>query len=321
MGKNIENVVAVVTSRKLIKSGGIQTVTQTLFKGVCPIFFLEEEENIKEVLSGFKTILFSGFDKTFVDLVENMKSDGKKIAVFWHFASASEVDDGLGRAWRSLLPLLAEKKVDLFVTCKKGMDALATKLFKLPTFFIMNNSFDGLEHKSIQKEGVGLYSGSSDYWVKNLRPNLYGALMTGMHVDICPYEESLMETVSVLNMDNMVTGASRLCHEEFLKRMASREIVSYVTFSEGAPILPFECFNMGVVCVTSDNHHYYDDDSILKELVTCRRPDDAEAIYNAIVRAHENKAEILERHDAWKARYDATQRKNFEQFVKTLSEL
>lgn len=314
--------IAVITSGSFAKSGGIQTVTRTLFEGVMPILYLDKEgeENIKNKVKECDSILFSGFDSQTVELTEWAKEKGKKVAVFWHFACASEVDTDLGAAWQSLLSLLCRGKVDLFVTCKYGQSEIIEKLFGVKTFLILNNSLVE-SYRDEPKNGIGIFSGSSDYWVKNLRPNLYASLMTEKQVDIVPYEDSIRDMVRIMGMENRVTGESRLEHSLFLKRMASCELVTYVTFAEGAPILPLEALNNGVICLTGDNHHYFADDQRLRDFLVCTRPDDPYAIYKAIERALANRDEILARYYSWKLRYDEAQKQNFNLFIEVLKNM
>lgn len=313
--------IAIISSKSLSKSGGILSVTQTLFTSIFPIYYLDEETNLETQLSDVRTVVFSGFDQTFVKLARHLKGSGKKVVVFWHFSSASEVDPDIGNAWRSLLPLFAEHLIDLFVTCKKGFDVVVSKLFNVPTFFILNNSFDS-SFAGLPKRGLGIYSGSSDYWIKNLRPNLYAALMTGLPVDILPYDSTLQNIVEGLQKTDFVTGISkRVNHDTFMMRLASRELISYVTFSECGPIIPLEALNNGVICLTGNNHHYFEEDSRLKSFLIVNRPDDPTAIYQSIMTALENKREILGRYKIWKFQYDEKQKANFEQFINLITSL
>lgn len=313
------NNIAVVTSRNLAKSGGIQTVTQTLFKEEYPIFFLEDTRYSE--IQNFEKIIFSGFDASFIETARKLKKEDKKIAIFWHFGLASQVDKDIGDSWKAVLSLQKEHVFDLFITCKYGLAPVIEKIFRIPTFFILNNAIED-KFKLLPKEGIGIYSGSSDYWVKNIRSNLYAALMTGKHVDVLPYEDSIKSVVKDLNMMKMVTGTKeRLAHSDFLKRMASRELVTYVTFAEGAPILPLEALNNGVICITGDNHHYFQSDQRLHDLLVCTRPDDPEAIFETIQNALESKNEILFRYTIWKAEYDQEQKKNFAKFRKVIQRL
>lgn len=314
---------AIVTSSKLAKSGGIQTITQTLFKDTFPIFFLEKEENLENRLKEYDVVLFSGFDKNFIELATELRANMTKVVVFWHFSTACEVDTDIGEAWRALLITLSNQGIDLFITCKPGVDKVISNLFGISTFFIMNNALDS-SYASEPKEGIGIYSGSSDYWVKNIRPNLYGALMTGDLVDILPYDDTLKSIVEMVGATNRVTGTKeRLAHNEFLKRMSSRQLVTYATFTEGAPILPLEALNNGTICLTGNNHHYFEghpgDDGRLKEFLTVYRPDDPATICNAIQRAMANREYILSEYRKWKAWYDERQKENFNQLIELLN--
>lgn len=311
--------IAVITSKNLAKSGGIQSVTQTLFHDIFPIFFYEN--GIDDQIFDFRTIVFSGFDHNFVDLARSLKDHHINIAVFWHFSCASEVDPDVGESWRSVVPLLVDRTVDLFITCKAGFDNVVSNLFGIPTFFILNNAVD-TSFRTLPKHGLGIYSGSSDYWVKNLRPNLYATLMTGLPVDILPYDDTIRSVVEMLGKTSYVTGITdRLDHSAFLKRMSSCELVSYVTFTEGAPILPLEALNNGVICLTGYNHHYFQSDSRLSSLLMVNRPDDPVTISQAILKALDNKKEILERYQIWKAHYDVEQRTNFDMLLQQLTSL
>jgi len=313
--------IAIISSKSLSKSGGILSVTQTLFSSIFPIYYLNEETNLEMQLADVRAVVFSGFDQIFVKLARHLKGRGKKIVVIWHFSSASEVDPDIGAAWRALLPLLSEHLIDLFVTCKKDFDIVASNLFRIPTFFLMNNAFE-TSFADIPKCGLGIYSGSSDYWIKNLRPNLYAALMTGLPVDILPYDSTLQGIVEGLQKTDFVTGISdRVDHDTFMMRLASRELISYVTFSECGPIIPLEALNNGVICLTGNNHHYFEEDSRLKSFLVINRPDDPYAIYQSIVTALENKREIIGRYKIWKFQYDEKQQANFEQFIDLITSL
>lgn len=312
---------AVVTSSTLAKNGGIQTITRSYFSPICPIFDLSSADFNQNQLNNFKTIIFSGFDHTFVQLARHLKSIGTKLAVFWHFSGACEVDSDVGNAWRSLLPFLTDRSIDLFITCKKGFDKVITTLFNIPAFFIMNNVLES-SFRDIPKNGLGIYSGSSNYWVKNLYANLYACLMVGLPIDIVPYDETLKSVVHSSNRESLVTGVNnQLPYGDFLKRLSTRKLVSYVSFTECAPIIPLEALNNGVICLTGNNHHYFEEDERLRSMLVVSRPDDPAAIFYAIDYALMHRNEILQRYDMWKTSYDFVQKRNFENLLSLLNSL
>ena len=287
-----------------------------------PILYLDKEnpQNIILKLDNYHNILFSGFDSQFSELANWANKTHKKVIVFWHFSVSMEVDTDLGRAWNSLLPLLYNKQVDLFITCKYGLAEIIEKIFNVKSFFILNNSFS-CSYQSEPKNGIGLFSGSGNYWVKNFKPNFYAALLTDKKIDIVPYNDNIHSILKAIGMENRVTGTGMLNHEAFLRRLSSSELVSYVTFSERSPILPLEALNNGVICLTGNNHHYFRTEPRLSELLICNRPDDPLSIYNCITTALDNKEEILELYKKWKNNYNSQQEENFQRLIHILESL
>lgn len=315
------NNVAVVTNSKSPKNGGILTITQKLFANHFPIFDTANQPFNLADFSSFEVVLFSGFDCSFVPIVRHLKFIGKKIAVFWHFSSACEVDSDIGNCWRALLPLLSNKTIDLFITCKKGLDKVVSRLFNVSSFFIMNNIMEA-PFRNLHKNGLGIYSGSSNYWVKNLYCNLYACLMTSRSIDILPYDDSLKSIVRACGKEYLVTGSKeKLSYLEFLERISKCELISYVSFSEGSPLIPLEALNNGVICLSGDNHHYFANDPRLHSLLVVSRIDDPLFIYQKIEEALKCKREILQRYIAWKEHYDMIQSSNFWHCLSLLSSL
>ena len=52
---------------------------------------------------------------------------------------------------------------------------------------------------------------------------------------------------------------------ELIKRLANNDLNLYVTFSECAPMLPLESFEVGVPCLTGNNHHYFKNTELEKK--------------------------------------------------------
>ena len=55
--------------------------------------------------------------------------------------------------------------------------------------------------------------------------------------------------------------------EQLLQRMSECDITLYVTFSECAPMVPLESFNVGTPCITGNNHHYFKNSELEKYIV------------------------------------------------------
>ena len=100
-----------------------------------------------------------------------------------------------------------------------------------------------------------------------------------------------------------------------LKRIANNDVNVYVTFTECAPLIPLESLELGVPCITGDNHHYFEGTKLEKYLVVSKE-DNIIEIYNQIMKALQNKEEILKEYKLWKKDYDLLAKKSVENFLK-----
>ena len=85
--------------------------------------------------------------------------------------------------------------------------------------------------------------------------------------------------------------------------MAKNDINFYVTFTECAPLIPLESLELGVPCITSNNHHYWKDTKLEKYLVV-EKADNVNAIYKKASYCLEHKDEVLELYKDWKKNND-----------------
>jgi len=96
--------------------------------------------------------------------------------------------------------------------------------------------------------------------------------------------------------------------------MSKNDINLYATYSECAPMVPLESFELGVPCITGNNHHYWEN-SKLKDFVIVDKVDDPIAIYEKIMMCLENKEEVLRLYSEWKEKYDKEVLENVENFL------
>ena len=68
---------------------------------------------------------------------------------------------------------------------------------------------------------------------------------------------------------------------ELLKRLSQTTVNMYVTYSECAPMLPLESFEMGVPCIIGNNCHYFEG-SELEEYLVVNNEEDPEEIAEKI---------------------------------------
>ena len=96
-----------------------------------------------------------------------------------------------------------------------------------------------------------------------------------------------------------ITGVDHaIPREELLERMANCDVLSYVTFTECAPMTPLESFAQGVPCVVGDNCHYFKNEELEKYIVVSDE-ENPERIAEKIDYAYANKDKVLKLYNEW----------------------
>lgn len=125
------------------------------------------------------------------------------------------------------------------------------------------------------------------------------------------YDGQVFASRNNLKIDGSSTTIKR---ENLLEKMSSKDINLYVTFSECAPMLPIESLELGVPCITGNNHHYFKNTK-LQDYLVVNREDDITEIYNKILLVLKNKEEIMEIYRNFKKEYDKESKKSVEEFL------
>ena len=99
-----------------------------------------------------------------------------------------------------------------------------------------------------------------------------------------------------------------------MERMAKNDINFYVTFSECAPLIPLESLELGVPCITGNNHHYWEGTELEKYLVV-NENDNVISIYVKAKYCLENKEKVIKIYKDWKKEYDKNSKKSVERFI------
>ena len=102
--------------------------------------------------------------------------------------------------------------------------------------------------------------------------------------------------------------------EELLERMSHNDVNLYVTMSECAPMLPLESMELGVPCITGNNHHYFKDKEIEKYLVINNEVD-VEAIKEKILLNIEQRDEVIRLYDEFSKENKQTSKKQVKEFL------
>ena len=97
--------------------------------------------------------------------------------------------------------------------------------------------------------------------------------------------------------------------------MANNTMNLYVTFSECAPMLPIESFEVGTVCLTGNNHHYFKNTELEKYLVVDNE-ESPTAIADKINICMKNKDKVMKLYKEWKQENDRNSKMSADEFIK-----
>lgn len=281
----------------------------------------EAEKMAKAIVNSGKTlVIFNGFALGWNFIAKKIKSLDKNITIkiLWHGSHAllSEYYDWV--AFNDIINLYNNKTIDEIGFVKKSMYDFY-KLKKYNVSFVMNSISIPDNSKYIcnnitNKIKIGLYS-SGDRWVKNTYNQISAvSLIKNAVLDCVPLNLKIRGLANIFNIE--LTGSENsLSRDNLFKKIAQNDINLYVTFTECAPLLPLESLELGVPCITGDNHHYFEGTELEKYLVVTKE-DNIIEIYNKINYALENKDKILELYKTWKKDYDVFAKKSIENFLK-----
>lgn len=301
---------------------GVESSTRELFGETVMLPDFEMTSNVSEIAEAvarngeIKLVIFSAFGDGWEYLVQKIKEAKPEVIVkvFWHGSNAMHVEDFDFERFSTIFRLLEQNMIDAVVFAKKSMYEQYKKLGYavefLPNNISLKKSVVKKKHEGIR---IGIYA-SGDRWVKNLYNQMAAAsLVEGAMLDMVPLNDTSMQFAKILKIG--VTGEEKnVSREELLKRIAENDIVLYATFVECAPILPLECLELGVLCITGDNHHYFVGTPLEKYLVE-PKVDNPVAIAERIKKCLKHKDEILGLYKEWKKEYDKYCKKELQKFL------
>lgn len=271
--------------------------------------------------SGAKIVVFSAFAYGWSKLIKRMKALNPEITVkvLWHGSLALNVEYYDWTMFQEVLELYkmgeiysigcAKKSLYEFLTRKGYRAEFVANRVALPEEMV-NRLQSGREHSGIK---IGLYA-SGDRWVKNFYNQLAAAsLFENASVNCIPLSDK--SVILSKQFDISLSGSySNVKREKILSLLAGNDINLYATFTECAPMLPLESLELGVPCITGNNHHYWQGTPLEAYLVV-DRVDDCIEIYNKAKLCLEHRDEILRLYAEWKETYFAESVKSVEQFL------
>ena len=252
------------------------------------------------------------------DLAIYLKSKNKdlKVKVFWH-GSNSQVSEPYGWARNiEIIELHKQGIIDVFATCK-GSIVEFYKNEGYNTAFIENTvklpkKISGKAPKNCIK--IGIYAAKSDDWRKNLFAQLSAvSLIENAVVDMVPLNPEAQKFADEIGL--RLEGLDKpIPRDELLKRMSNNTLNLYVTFSECAPMLPIESFEVGVPCISGNNHHYFKNNK-LEEYIIVKNEQNPVCIAKQINNCLDNKDEVMKLYKTWKKEHDVLSKKSVEEFL------
>jgi mannosyltransferase OCH1-like enzyme len=305
---------------------GTTYATKELFENLISIPEIDNYECCKRIaqkICNKKTplVVFSGFAIGWEKIARHLKKINNDIIikVIWHGSNSLHIEDYDWLRFTEIIKLHNDKIIKSIGFVKKSM----TEFYRLKGYrveFIMNNvhlqkdkylSIDSNNRK--QKVKIGLYA-SGNRWTKNFYNQLAAAsLVSNAIVDCIPSNGKVYEFAEILDL-NIIGINKPIPREELLKRMSDNDINIYVTFTECAPMLPLESFELGVPCITGNNHHYWENHELRKYLVV-EEIDNVLAIYDKIIYCLQNKELVLHLYKTWKQKYDQEVEENISKFI------
>lgn len=305
---------------------GVTNSTKDNFKytlEIREVYTEKEAKKIAELIANSKKdmVIFNSFAYGWEDIARALREYNKsiKIKVLWHGSHAllSEYYDW--KVFNIIMDLYKNNVINEIGFVKKSLyEFYKEKGFNVS--FLMNTvNIDNPEiykeaNKNDNKIKIGLYS-SGDRWVKNTFNQISAiSLVENAVMDAVPLSDTIITMARHFNLD--YTGEKQsIPREEMLKRIANNNINVYVTFTECAPLIPLESLELGVPCITGDNHHYFENTELEKYLVVTKE-DNIMEIFNKINYAMENREKILELYKKWKIDYDKKAKESVKDFLR-----
>ena len=303
---------------------GVSNATRNLFDNCVDCRELYRKKDIKKVAygiikTGVKQVIFSAMPKGGPELAAYLHkiAPNLKIKVFWH-GSMSQVLDEYGWGIHKQITHLHKKGViTAFATCKESLYEFYRE-HGFNVYFITNSYLTKKTSDNEQKRTktkIGIYAADSTNWRKNVLTQIVAAseLKGKVVVDIVPISEPTEVFAKELGLE--VTGVcGNIPHDELIERMSHNDVNLYVTYSECSPVLPLESLEVGVPCITGNNHHYFMD-SPLEDYLVVDNEIDLDLIVDKIQKCIKNKKEVMKHYNTFRKENSSRAEKQLREFL------
>ena len=302
---------------------GVTSATKELFDYLVPAGDIYRKKDINLIVNtilenDIKKVYFSAFCYNWKKIVIKLKKANPDIIckTYWH-GSHSQILDTFG--WNrnmEIIDLHRKGYIDEMATCKESI----IKFYDANNFksiFLSNNvNFDGANYVSKEKNKnikLGIYSANTD-WRKNMMCQVGAAkLIKNAVIDMVPLNPEAKKLADLIGvkMEGLKKPVPR---EEILARMAKNDINLYGTFSECAPMVPLESLEVGVPCISGNNHHFFQNTPLEKYLIL-NNETDIEELKEKIELCIKEKETILKLYQEWKIQNDKFTKDQVKKFI------
>lgn len=285
---------------------GVSNATIELFENSIPCGELINKKEVRaiaeEIVSNnIKEVIFSGFCIGWKELAELLHRKNVIVKTYFH-GSHSQYNDEYGWEMNKQIYLLEKKGIVFEMAfCKESLINFYKDKGCNVTFLrnLVNIEYD--IKKKAKKENefrVGVYAVQTTQWRKNVFTSLASIYHLKQQmkdkdivIDIVPKSTSAVSFCNILGIktDGVEKAIPR---EQLLQRMSDCDITLYVTFSECAPMVPLESFNVGTPCITGNNHHYFKGTE-LEEYIVVNNENSPLEVSEKIVKCMHNKDKVF----------------------------
>lgn len=280
---------------------GVTSATKELFENLVDCGEIYRKKDIEKIGKAIldtdvKQIVFSSFAIGWKNLAIYLKNNKKtlEIKTYWH-GSHSQILDSYGWDRNVEIIKLHEKGIiDVMATCKESLINFYKREGYNAQF--LTNKVSVSKKYSSKKENkklkIGLYAAKCDDWRKNMYTQMAAvSMIDNAIIDMVPLNDSAKDFAKIIGVE--IDGLEKpLKRDDLLKRMSLNDINLYVTYSECAPMLPLESMEMGVVCISGNNHHYFENDERMKDIIIDNEENPLE-IKEKIIKSIKEKDKIL----------------------------
>lgn len=308
---------------------GVSHVAEDLFGGYVPIKDIDAytEKEIRAaakliVGAGKRLIIMNGLVPGWDKVIENMRMFDKKvkIKILYHGGDVRLARWVDYNSFMKILGLHNMKLIDEIGFVKKQQAEFYSKKGYRVRFvannIVINNptKYKDKDQSAGANIRIGLYCSGDVEWKNVFNQVAAASLVDKVELDVVPLNHMIAGYADKLGV-RLVGSDSLIPREDLLTRMANNDINTYVSFAEASPLLPLESMELGVPCVTANNHHYWTG-TPLEEYLIVDRPDDMMAIHEKVEKALINRDKIMKLYKDWKPEYDKLSKQSVDDFLK-----